>query len=233
MGTSRRHSVAGSVAVGLALVAAGTLWVLHNFDVISVPIRVYWPLILVAVGVTHLAGAGTVWSLSGWVLIALGGAFLTVTTGHLAWSEIWRFSPVLLILVGIVVIATFLRRRGEPVPPATPSDGEEELDVTALFGGIDRRVNSPAFRGGRVHAVFGGGQLDLRDSRLHAEGAVVEVSAIFGGVELTVPRDWPLQVRAAAVLGGVENKTSNPTASDGPRLVVKASAIFGGVELKN
>ncbi len=228
----RRVKSHSPVVVGLALVVAGTLWVLHNAGVVYVPIRQWWPLILVAVGLSHLVG-GSASSPSPWLLILLGGAFLAVTTGHLAWSDLWRYSPILLIFIGLFVIFGVLRRGRSTSSPPPPSSGKDDLDVLALFGGIDRRVNTDAFRGGRVQAIFGGGEIDLRESTLAEEGAVLEITAIFGGVELTVAHDWPLQIQGNAVFGGVDNKASNPTQTEGPRLLVRATAIMGGVEIKN
>ena len=72
----------------------------------------------------------------------------------------------------------------------------EDLDVTALFAGIDRRVNTPTFRGGRIQAIFGGGEVDpgsgqftfgLREAYLIENGQVTapikDVNIIGNGPE--------------------------------------------------
>ena len=96
-----------------------------------------------------------------------------------------------------------------------------------------KNINSKNFKGGAISTLFGGAEIDLRNSELDEGGAVVDVSTIFGGTEIRIPESWPLDIRSTAIFGGVENKTSNEVKKKGKRLVIKSSTIFGGIEIKN
>jgi len=116
--------------------------------------------------------------------------------------------------------------------PMGSSGTQHVLDEHAVFGGIQRRVDSQEFEGGEVHAIFGGVHLDLRGAGTKKDEITIEMNAIFGGVELLVPDNWDVTVRGEAVFGGFEDKTmrrSDPATGKRPHLVITGSAIFGGV----
>lgn len=121
--------------------------------------------------------------------------------------------------------------------PAIDNDvaitGEEVLDVTAVFGGIKKRLISKAFRGGDITAFMGGAEIDLTRADIQ-NTAVLDVSAVFGGVKLIIPADWKVQNKATAVFGGVEDKRNAPPVfSSNKLLIIDGAAVFGGIELKS
>ncbi|MBI4337488.1 MAG: hypothetical protein HY683_06640 [Chloroflexi bacterium] len=123
------------------------------------------------------------------------------------------------------------RLRGRALEPV----GADMLDIVAVFGGASRTISSKDFRGGKVTAIFGGVDLDLRDAAVQTPPAVVDVTAVMGGVEIKVPPDWKVQIDASAVFGGTseERKRSEAAPSGGPpQLVVTGTIAFGGVSIK-
>ena len=93
---------------------------------------------------------------------------------------------------------------------------------------------SRQFRGAWLTGVFGGVTLDLRGAELAEDGAAINATAAFGGVEILVPRGWRVSVRSTPILGGVEDKTEHPAASaDAPVLRIDAVAVLGGVDVKH
>jgi predicted membrane protein len=83
--------------------------------------------------------------------------------------------------------------------------------------------------------MFGGVEVDLRRAGMRGDSAVIDVSAMFGGVEFKIPQNWAVVPSVAAIFGGFSNKSVQPSA-DAPgvkRLYIKGSAVFGGVEVKN
>jgi predicted membrane protein len=110
------------------------------------------------------------------------------------------------------------------------------LNEWAIFGGSRRRIDSQDFQGGEAFAMFGGIELDLRKAGTTREEIVIEVNAIFGGVEVRVPENWNITVRGAGIFGGYEDKTMDtrvaPDAKQ-PRLIVNGFAVFGGVVIQN
>jgi hypothetical protein len=76
--------------------------------------------------------------------------------------------------------------------------------------------------------------LDLRKARLAASPAVLDVVAVWGGIELKVPAGWSVEGKVVPIMGGFEDKTQLLVESaEVPRLVVRGYAIMGGVVIGN
>lgn len=104
---------------------------------------------------------------------------------------------------------------------------------TGIFSGAHVTSTSRRFRGAWLTAVFGGVTLDLRGAELAEDGASINATAAFGGVEILVPRGWRVSVRSTPILGGVDDRTDHPAADDAPTLRVDAVAFLGGVDVKH
>jgi predicted membrane protein len=103
------------------------------------------------------------------------------------------------------------------------------------MGGVVRRSNSQTFEGADLTAVMGGCEIDLRQASMVAGGeAVIDVFAFWGGIDIKVPEDWTVIVRAIPLMGGVEDKTRvPPAATTSKRLVIRGIVVMGGVVVKN
>jgi hypothetical protein len=90
-------------------------------------------------------------------------------------------------------------------------------------------------QGAWLTAIFGGITLDLRGARPAREGASVNATVAFGGVDILVPKGWRISVRSTPIFGGLDDKTdhSEPPAPDAPTLHVDALTVFGGVDIKH
>ncbi len=119
----------------------------------------------------------------------------------------------------------------QPIYNETTSS-EEVLDITAVFGGVKKRLISKNFRGGDITAFMGGAEIDLTGADIQ-NTAVLDVSAVFGGIKLIVPADWRVQNKATAVFGGVEDKRMMPATLSNKLLIIDGAAVFGGIELKS
>ena len=130
-----------------------------------------------------------------------------------------------------------------PPPPPPPQSGpsatiepDVHLHEYCIFTGGKRRITTNNFRGGEVVAVFGGVDVDLRGSQLGGDEAVIDITAAFGGCTIRVPMNWYVEMRGVAAFGGYSNKTIPPRLSPGQRfqkLIVTGSAAFGGVVIEN
>ena len=106
---------------------------------------------------------------------------------------------------------------------------------TAIFGGPKLVCTAQQFRGAWLTAIFGGITLDLRDARPAPEGASINATAAFGGIDIIVPKGWRLSVRSTPIFGGLDDKTdhSQSPADDAPLLHIDAVSVFGGVGIKH
>jgi hypothetical protein len=168
-------------------------------------------------------------------LLLLAGASLTLGRlgiFHLNGRTIW---PVVLIIVGAAVVYKAVAGRRMMALSDQGGDGSNTddalVDMTAILGGFDRRITTPAFRGGEITAVMGGCVLDLRGSSIDGE-AVLNVFTLMGGITLKVPPDWTVILTGTPIMGGFDEKTI-PALQNTKRLVVRGYAIMGGVEVRN
>jgi predicted membrane protein len=79
---------------------------------------------------------------------------------------------------------------------------------------------------------MGGCEIDLRQAAIDGE-AVIEVFALWGGIEIKVPEDWTIGSRVVPILGGFEDKTRPQRGAAAHRLLIRGFAIMGGIEIKN
>jgi Cell wall-active antibiotics response 4TMS YvqF len=130
-----------------------------------------------------------------------------------------------------------LDENGNPIapPPPPPNPGsEDQIECTAVFGGVKRNVVSKNFMGGEIVAIFGGAEVDFTHADIH--GVVkLEATNIFGGTKLIVPPTWDVQSEMVAIFGGVEDKRRiNPEMINrNKRLVLMGTAFLGGLEIKS
>ena len=103
-------------------------------------------------------------------------------------------------------------------------------DITATFGGQKTVKDNEEFKGANLDAVFGAVELDLRKANIEKE-AVIKASAIFGGIEIYVPQDVNVKVKATPIFGGVSNKTSS-NENNQKTIYIEAFCMFGGVDIK-
>ena len=128
-----------------------------------------------------------------------------------------------------------LERRNVPLPNLDPRTSFNE---TVVFGGIERRITTRNFQGGRVLTVFGGVELDLREAEIEGNEAVVQIDAIFGGCEIRVPDHWHVLSAGNGMFGGYSDKSrqsppDGASATERKTLILRGTVVFGGVEIKN
>lgn len=215
--------------LGLAVVAAGVLMTLDNLNIVETDRYLdFWPVLLILLGVSHLAQpAAARRVVSGLVWITIGAVLLVHTLDLVDFNpfDLW---PLLLVLVGGSILAHALRRGRR-----LPVEGSDTFDATAILSGVERRITNDSFQGGEAIAVLGGCEIDLRDAGSKGGPAEIHCFAFWGGVEIKVPETWQVEVRGTALLGAFEDKTVAKPAEGSKTLVVTGIAIMGGVEVKN
>jgi len=226
---------AGRIFWGLILIAVGALFLFERFgwedfgDIVSK----YWPVILILIGISMLLGNGFRQAGGALFFILLGTFFLLRELDilhHDVWQYVW---PAAIILLGIwLILRPLFRSHGIGGIPVVK---ESDVDLTCIFSGQERKIQTSQFKGGRVTAIFGGCDLDFTSAGLEGGKATVEATAIFGGVEIVVPRDWHVVIDGTPILGGVSDERRQPISSAEAKatLYVKGTAIFGGISVKN
>ena len=222
----------------------------------------FWPVILIALGVFRLVESRDHFGESSGVFwIVVGSLFLLGSLGVLrvAMRDLW---PVVMIGIGALMLwRTTLARReraeergdkwdfspggsggssgsgtggtGPSAAGPTPASSNSILSATAILGGVERRNNSQDFRGGDATAIMGGCEIDLRAASITSpHEPVLEVFALWGGIEIRVPPDWTVVSKVNPILGGYEDNTQPPK-DESKRFVIRGMVVMGGIEVTN
>jgi hypothetical protein len=217
--------------LGIGIVVFGVLLLLDNLDVLEADdfLRYLFPAVLLGVGAVQVASR-IVW---GWLWLVAGGWTMLSALGILEISFWKLFWPLALVTVGVTMLGRGLIR---PLPRSSAAaDRESVVHAFAFMSGNERRSDSTEFRGGDLFAFMGGVTLDLRHATPTADGAVLDVFAWWGGIEVRVPDNWRVISEVVPLLGGFEDNTkpsADPSAVAG-RLVLRGAVIMGGIEVKN
>jgi predicted membrane protein len=227
-------ALTGRMIMGGLLILFGMLFLLDNLGYMDADrILQFWPLILVGIGTWKLLqpredGQHAL----GVALIAIG-IFLQLqmlAVMDLEFRHVW---PAVLVALGGLLLwrGVFKRVRG----PGEVTTATSQLHEMAFMGGGNRIVDSPEFQGGDVTAIMGALEIDLRKARIAGDTAVVDVFALWGGIEMRVPPEWSVDVQGVAIMGGFENnaRASAVEGNPGKRLIIRGTALMGGFEVKN
>jgi predicted membrane protein len=244
---TKNTSIDRRLVAGLLLIAAGGLLLLDKAGLLPFDMAYYifsWKTLLIGIGVITLTNREN--RVTGYILIGLGLLFwLPDLMDHsIRLSAV--FWPAVLIGIGILIISRKNERkfqlpedlkfaeRSDPSPKGEPSSRTSDyIDELAVFGGGNVRVSSENFRGGRITAIFGGSDIDLKHAK-PADPCVIDLFIMFGGSKLILPEDWEVKSEVVSIFGGSSDKRVFPAVRNIDKLlVVKGIVLFGGVEIKS
>lgn len=220
--------------LGAAIVLVGVALLLQTTNLYDLGgLLRYVPTLFVLVGAYALVASGFRNVVGPVLVIVVASAGQAVALDLVDGATLFDFWPVLLILFGLSLVLGRVR----PRPTGTESD---RLSGFALFGGVERRALSTAFREADLTALFGGATLDLRDVAREpgTEPIRVSATALFGGVEIIAPREWKVKLDVLAIFGAAEDsrlraERDRERESDTVDLVVDGFVAFGGLEVKD
>ena len=75
----------------------------------------------------------------------------------------------------------------------------------------------------------------LRSALPAPDGASINATVAFGGIEILVPKGWRISLRTTPIFGGVDDKTDHSVApaEHAPVLHVDAVCLFGGIDINS
>jgi hypothetical protein len=69
-------------------------------------------------------------------------------------------------------------------------------------------------------------------SALGFQMVAIIVIAVFGGIEINIPKDWNVKIEGTPLFGGYSMNHKRPFVENAPTVVFKGLALFGGVEIE-
>lgn len=156
--------------------------------------------------------------------LVLGVFLLLSAQGIVEFDIVFKLAlPILLVIFGLSIMFKNTRKKGK-IP-----DVENDLEYTSTFSGQNIDFDKEEFKGCDIDAVFGGIKCDLHSSKVK-DKSVINACAIFGGIDIIVPKDIKLIVKSTSIFGGVSNKHTNNEDSK-KTIYINATCLFGGVEI--
>jgi predicted membrane protein len=216
------------VVVGAIVVLLGIVLLARTTGVYDTErLLVYVPSLFVLGGLFAMLASGFRNVVGPLMVVLVAGAWQLVALDYLTVSSVLSLWPVLLVLFGLSLILGQYRAR-------SVARETDFLTSLAVFGGRSERSTSQAFHGADLTAAFGGVELDLRDAVIEHPPATVNANAIFGGVEVVVPREWNVRVDVFPLFGGAEDeRPRRESEHDEVDLVVTGFVMFGGVSVSD
>ena len=213
---------------GIVFVVLGLVFLLRNIHLLPLPpVFFSWKALLIVIGIVGISLGRK----EGFIPLIVGALFIFIYDilglYYFSFRDLW---PLAFILVGLAII---MRHRKSQDSGST---NNQDIDEMALFSGVEKQVASDQFEGGKVTALFGGIDIDLRQSKLSDNKNVIDLFTMFGGSEFRVPQDWTVNVsQLTVVFGGFEDKRLIDTSKTDPNkeLIIKGLIMFGGGEIKN
>lgn len=216
---------------GLLLIVVGIIWGINSLGIVKIDIFFdgWWTLFIIVPSIISLFESGSN-KTSSIIFLVIGILFLLASQGVFEFEILWEILlPAIVILIGLSLI--FGHKVDFNVKEKTKClDSDDTESIFAAFGEQNVSKSGEKFEKANLNAIFGAVKLDLREAKLEKE-TVIGAWAIFGGIEILVPEDCIVKVKATPVFGGVSNERKNN--EDAKKTIyIEAYAIFGGLDIK-
>lgn len=219
--------MSGRIQTGILLIVIGLGFALQQAGLVDFTNLLvdWWPIIFIVIGIIQIVNHTFSTPVSGIIFILVGGILLANNWLDVnVWAFIW---PIILVAIGLIFI--FSRPRFDK-----NINEEDKLNIKTFFSGAEVRSRSELFQGGTITAVFGGAEIDLRDATFDPTGAQLEITTVFGGVEIRVPENVHVVIKGMPIFGGWEDLTRRKSTEENLiMLKIHAVSVFGGVEIKD
>ncbi|MDZ7849780.1 MAG: LiaF-related protein [Halodesulfurarchaeum sp.] len=187
----------------------------------------YVPSLFVLLGLYALVTSGFRNLFGPLLVIVLAGAWQIAALDLFPEADLVSFWPALIILFGVSLLLGRMRTKVENIE-------EQNINGIAIFGERNERVTSSQFASADLTALFGGYELDLRDAKVAGQQAQISAIAMFGGVDIIVPREWNVRLDVLPIFGGAEDeRPRREEEHEGIDLVVTGFAAFGGISVND
>jgi predicted membrane protein len=221
----------GNVFWGILLVIAGVTLALNKLDILEINIFFdgWWTLFIIipcAVGLfTEREKTGNV------IGVIIGVCLLLCCRDILSFDMLWELLvPAIIVILGLkLVLSGLLGNKANEMLKQLRLEGKDLKAGTAVFSGCDMNYDGQVFEGAELNAIFGAVSCDLRNAVIQKDCAI-QVSAIFGGIDILVPPGVNVRGNTVSIFGGMSNNTA--AQPDAPTVYISGVCMFGGVEIK-
>ena len=166
-------------------------------------------------------------------MLAIGGILLLDRQDIIPDGMLFKFAaPVVLIIIGLTIISKiFWKNSDRGLMSKSVIKSDDNPDYVAVFSGNSVKNVSTDFQGGSATAVFGGNEIDLSDVVINRD-VTFTVTSIFGGNDITAPKNARVEMSGVPIFGGNDNKAVSSQSPDAHTITFVCTSIFGGTDIK-
>ena len=217
---------------GLVFVVLGVVVALNTLNIIDFNIFFdgWWTLIIIVPCFIGLFDTENVSKIDNVIGLIIGFVLLFATWDLISFELIFKlFIPAILVIIGLYMIfGNLFKSNVKEKVKAKKEKGNGE-SIVATFSEQMVTKKDEVFENANLDAVFGSVVLDLSKAKIKDE-AVISASAIFGGIDIIVPKDVEVKVKSTPIFGGVSNKSKG---KDTKKVIyIDALALFGSIDIK-
>lgn len=223
----------GNILWGVVLIALGIIIGLNATGVTDINIffKGWWTLIIIIPSVIGLIkNDSKLWS---FIWLIIGIVLLLCSQNILSFSLISKLIfPFILVAIGVSLI--FKDVAGKKIKEKVKKMNNEKQnneEYCATFGSQNVSYSGQEFKGANLDAIFGGIDLDLKNSNI-TKDQIINATAVFGGIDIIVPNGVNVKVKSTPIFGGVSNKLKTEYNENLPTIYINSFCMFGGVEIK-
>lgn len=215
---------------GVVLVGIGVILGLNAFEITNIDIFFdgWWTLfIIVPCFISLFTDESKTGNLIG---LVIGVLLLLACQDLVGFDIIWKLLlPIILIIIGLSFI--FKNMIGNKISNKIKElNKKDKKEFCSTFSRQKLDYTNDEFTGCDLTAVFGGIDCDLRNAIIN-EDVVINITSIFGGVDIRVPKDVNVKVSSTSIFGGVDNSVKNNKDAE-KTIYINATCLFGGAEIK-
>lgn len=240
-----------NIWLGIFFIAIGIIWLLDNFDLfffgISVRSLIFsWYTFAIIFGIIIISHNprsfwGYFWLVIGLMSFVKHLEFLPFFS-FFTFGNLW---PILIILIGTWMILSMNEKNSMKNFSSTNQDQnydiifsqnifhENTLNENVQFTSMKKIISTDELKGGKINVMFGGLVLDLTKCKLANGDNILDISIMFGSIEIHVPQDWVINSSVSTTFGSYQDKRffiPSDAKKDSP-LWIKGTVAFGGCEI--
>ncbi len=225
---------AKNILWGIVLVALGALLILKVLNIVDFDLFFdgWWTLFIIIPSVVGIfTDRDKLWAIVGTIV---GVVILLSKQDVIEDGAVFKLIvPIIVLLIGLkMIFKDFLNKGLSKAKKKISADGTPIGEYAATFSNQNLDFTDEIFSAVELNAIFGGIKCDL-SSAIITDGSVINVCAVFGGVDIIVPDNVNVKISSTSIFGGMddERKSKNIT-PESPTLYVTGTCIFGGTDIK-
>ena len=219
-----------NVLLGIVLVVLGIILALNSlgFANINIFFNGWWTLFIIIPSFIGLFNnSNKAYDIFG---LLLGIGLLLASNDIIDFQIVWKLVvPVILILIGLSFMFKDLFNKKINLAINKLNNDDKENEYTATFSSEKINLKDQKFEGAKINAIFGGVDLDIRDSKIKGD-QLINFTAIFGGIDIFVPENCKVVIKSNSIFGGVDNKANSKNEEN--TIYINANCLFGGIDIK-